>query len=68
MYIRYIYTPNPTKEDDEYVETPCTGIGGNEWPMKPHSCFGWSCHRTVSGAQKCNINIKMGIILSNRSI
>ena len=29
MYIRYIYTPNPTKEDEEYVETPCTGIGGN---------------------------------------
>ena len=30
MYIRDIYTPNPTKEDDEYVETPCTAIGGND--------------------------------------
>ena len=25
MYIRWIYTPNPTKENEEYVET----IGGS---------------------------------------
>ena len=34
MYILDIYTPNPTKEDDEYLETPCTAIGGNEIQQK----------------------------------
>ena len=40
MYIRDIYTPNPTKEDDEYVETPCTAIGGNV-------CTSANCRRVV---------------------
>ena len=50
MYIRDIYTPNPTKEDDEYVETPCTGIGGN----------GFSLYLTLIHARSMEKDVELG--------